>query len=123
MLQSMQRALQRYLAEVRHATTPRGYSFSQELVLFDFTKEEVLNQWDCISDKDVGGRSHANLGINGKGLFTITKLLHFLVLFRLIICYRYWCVIQRRAGPITTHRPECKVQRLLCHQIKGEKRT
>ncbi len=68
MLQSMQRALQRYVAEVRHATTPRGYSFSHNLVLFDFTKEEVLTEWDCISDKDVGGRSHANLGINGKGL-------------------------------------------------------
>ena len=68
MLQSMQRALQRYVAEVRHATTPRGYSFSHNLVLFDFTKEEVLTEWDCISDKDVGGRSHANLEINGKGL-------------------------------------------------------
>lgn len=68
MIRSLKRALQQYVSEVKHATTPRGYSFLEELVLFDFTKEGALEQWDCISDRDVGGGSHATLQPNGKGL-------------------------------------------------------
>ncbi len=68
MTQSLVRALQRYVAEVKHATSLRGYDFLQELVLFDFTKEDALNQWECISDKDIGGQSHAALQPNGQGL-------------------------------------------------------
>ena len=70
MLGSLKRAVQRYLAEVKHATTPRGYSFFQELVLFDFTKEGAVEKWDCISDKDIGGGSHSSLQLNGRGLVT-----------------------------------------------------
>lgn len=67
MLQAARKALSRYLAEVKLATTPRIYDFREEMMLWDFTKDDVLARWDCICDKDVHGHSMADLESNGKG--------------------------------------------------------
>lgn len=39
----------------------------QELMLWDFTKEETLKHWDCISDGDIDGHSWAVLERNKRG--------------------------------------------------------
>ena len=39
----------------------------KELMLFDFTKEDTLKQWDCISDADIDGHSWAVLEQNKRG--------------------------------------------------------
>lgn len=67
MLHAARKALSRYLVEVRRATTPRSYDFRDEVMLWDFTKDEVLGSWDCICDEDVHGHSMATLKSNGKG--------------------------------------------------------
>ncbi len=90
MIQSLQKALQRYVAEVKHAMTPRGYSFSQELVLFDFIKEGALSQWECISDTDIGGQSNATLQPNGQGrpacLLVIILVCECLLVLQVLVC-------------------------------------
>ena len=70
MLQAARKALTRYLTEVKRATTPRSYDLKEEMMLWDFTKDEVLAYWDCICDEDVHGHSTAALKSNGKGLVT-----------------------------------------------------
>jgi len=70
-MNSLKRALQKYLAEVKTVNTPRGYSFLQELVLFDFTKPGSVANWDCVSDSDTGGKSNCSLKSNGKGIRNI----------------------------------------------------
>lgn len=66
MLRAAGRAVKKFLEDVQKATTPRGY-FHEELMLWDFTKEESLQKWVCICDKDIDGLSTASLESNGKG--------------------------------------------------------
>ena len=67
MLQAARRAISRYLSEVKRATTPRPDYLKEELVLWDFTEEDILSRWDCICDEDIHGHSTAALQFNGKG--------------------------------------------------------
>ena len=73
MLQAARQALFKYLSEVKRATTPRPYDFGEELMLWDFTKDGTLTQWDCICDEDVRGHSTAALEQNGKGRARSTR--------------------------------------------------
>ena len=66
MFRGAKKALERYLAEVKRVTTPRPFDFREELMLWDFTKEET-NNWDCISDNDIKGFSNAQFQPNRKG--------------------------------------------------------
>lgn len=63
----MIRAVQRYVKEVKRATTPRGIEFTEKLLLWDFKKEETLHEWSCTSDEEVKGLSKATFEPNGKG--------------------------------------------------------
>ena len=49
-------------------TKPNLVDYRHELMLFDFTKERTLENWDCLSDTDVDGRSIATFKPNGKGI-------------------------------------------------------
>ena len=66
-LPEMIRAVQKYLKEVKRATTPRGIEHTEKLLLWDFTKEETLRQWSCTCDEEVKGLSRARFEPNGKG--------------------------------------------------------
>ena len=66
-LRSAKKALEKYIADVKKATTPRGFDFRDELMLWNFTQEDTWKSWDCISDKDVKGNSIAQFEPNGKG--------------------------------------------------------
>ena len=60
----MIRAAQRWWKQVLRA---QSYELSEELVLWDFRQPDSLREWNCISDKDIGGYSSVSLGPNGKG--------------------------------------------------------
>lgn len=64
----MFRAVSKFLTEVRGATSNKVYDVTKEAVLWDFRKEGAVEQWDCITDKDVHGFSQASLEPNGKGM-------------------------------------------------------
>ena len=64
----MLRAARKYLREVNRLTKPRSYELGEELLLWDFRKGETLAQWNCISDRDVKGKSFASFQPNGKGV-------------------------------------------------------
>ena len=66
MLRAATRGVKKFITDVQKATTPRGY-FHEELVLWDFTKEESLKQWVCICDKDIEGLSTTRFERNRKG--------------------------------------------------------
>jgi len=63
----MLQAARHYLREVKRLTQPRSYDLAEELLLWDFRRAGTLEQWDCISDRDVKGNSIARLEYNGKG--------------------------------------------------------
>ena len=63
----MFRAVRSFLGQVQKATSLRGYDVREELVLWDFRQTEVMNEWSCIGDKDIGGYSEVLLQPNGKG--------------------------------------------------------
>ena len=63
----MFRSLFKYITEVKKATALRSVDYTEELVLWDFTRRASLQKWDCISDEDIGGQSRAKFEPNGKG--------------------------------------------------------
>ena len=65
------RVLQRCWRGAMNATKPNLLDYRHELMLFDFTKEETVAQWDCVSDTDVEGLSTATFKPNGKGMCLI----------------------------------------------------
>ena len=69
MLHAVRQAAKKFVSQVKHASTPRGYSFKQELILWDFTNTGTIDAWDCMSDRDIGGQSFSSLQPNGKGAF------------------------------------------------------
>ena len=60
-----------------NATKPNLLDYRHELTLFDFTKEETIENWDCLSDTDVEGRSTATFKPNGKGM---RQIIHVMVI-------------------------------------------
>lgn len=56
----------RYVREVKEVGEAK-LGPHKELMLWDFTKEETLKQWDCISDADIDGQSWAVLERNKRG--------------------------------------------------------
>ena len=62
------RILQKCWIGAMNATKPRLVDYRHELMLFDFTKEETIKNWDCLSDTDVEGLSSATFKLNGKGM-------------------------------------------------------
>ena len=80
------RTARKYLAEIKRATSLRSYDLREELVLWDFRKEETMQHWDCICDRDVKGNSTAALEPNGRGgsielyYFSQLQFLHMQVL-------------------------------------------
>lgn len=66
-LRGARRALQKYVADVKKATTPRTFDYREELMLWNFVEEDEWKNWDCISDEDIGGSSTASIKPNGKG--------------------------------------------------------
>lgn len=67
MLHAVRQAAKRFASQVKLASTPRGYSFRQELLLWNFTDDTTVGNWDCICDVDIGGQSLATLCPNGIG--------------------------------------------------------
>lgn len=63
----MLRQVWRFVREVRKATSLQSYDVREEVVLWDFRRSHSLREWNCISDKDMGGYSAASLEPNGKG--------------------------------------------------------
>ena len=63
----MLRAARRFITEAKRASTPRKYDYREELVLWDFRREGVLQEWSCLCDSDIKGHSRAVLEPNGKG--------------------------------------------------------
>ena len=63
-------ALERWVGEVKRATTPQKFFYRGELMLWDFSEQETWEKWDCLSDTDIGGYSNAHFGPNKKGTFT-----------------------------------------------------
>ncbi len=61
------KALERYVAEVKRATTPRPFDFREELMLWNFTEEHTA-KWDCTSDSEIRGFSNAEFRPNRKGI-------------------------------------------------------
>lgn len=37
------------------------------MIIFDFNKEAIINEWNIVNDVVMGGRSNANMSINGDG--------------------------------------------------------
>ena len=73
------KALQRYAAEVRKASEYDIQNFfKEEVMLWDFSKPECMEQWDCICDYDIGGHSYATFEPNSKGINQL--LYHYFVL-------------------------------------------
>lgn len=66
-LRSASKAIGKYVAEVKKATTPAAFDYREQKVLWDFAEEDTLEQWECISDRDMHGHSMARLQHNGKG--------------------------------------------------------
>lgn len=66
-LRSAGKALGKYVADVKKATTPAAFDYREQQMLWDFAEEDTLEQWECISDKDMHGLSMARLEHNGKG--------------------------------------------------------
>ena len=64
---AMLRLARRFVREARKATSLRSYDVREELVLWDFRRPETLREWNCISDRDMGGHSAAYLEPNGRG--------------------------------------------------------
>jgi len=58
-------AVAKYISEVKEAGKP--FDFHKELMLWDFTKEDVFRHWDCICDADIDGHSWAKLERNKRG--------------------------------------------------------
>lgn len=56
----------RYVREVKEVTDTK-LGPHKELMLWDFTEEETLKHWDCISDADIDGHSWAALERNKRG--------------------------------------------------------
>lgn len=92
MFQAAGRAVRKFLVDVQKATTPRDF-YLEELVLWDFTKEESLSNWDCISDKDIEGLSAAKLEPNGKG----RQINYICDVFSCCFKYRDWCYVSWRS--------------------------
>ena len=63
----LRRVISKYINEVKKATTPGLFNYNEHLTLWDFTKEDSLKQWICVTDQDIGGYSRAKLEPNGKG--------------------------------------------------------
>lgn len=112
----MIRAAQRWWKQVLRA---QSYELSEELVLWDFRQPDSLREWNCISDKDIGGYSSVSLGPNGKGASTYErahhlvhcKYLHFRNRSKVLWIYKCtastWSV--------------SSLQWILCHSLKTEK--
>lgn len=66
-LRAARKAMLKYLQEVKTATTPRGFDFREELMLWNFEEPDTWKKWDCICDEDMGGLSLAAFKPNGKG--------------------------------------------------------
>ena len=62
------RAGRRFVEEVRRATALRSYQLAEEAMLWDFREPGALAGWECISDRELGGRSRATLEHNKKGM-------------------------------------------------------
>ena len=60
-----------------NATKPNLVDYRRELMLFDFTNEQTVENWDCLSDTDVEGLSTATFKPNGKG---IRQIMHMMVM-------------------------------------------
>ena len=60
----------RYVREVKEVRETK-LGLHKELMLWDFTKEDTLKHWDCISDADIDGQSWAVLERNKRGKRTI----------------------------------------------------
>ena len=56
----------RYVREVKEVGETK-LGPHKELMLWDFTKEDILKHWDCISDADIDGHSWAVLEQNKRG--------------------------------------------------------
>lgn len=56
----------RYVREVKEVGEVK-LGPHKELMLWDFTKENTLKHWDCISDADIDGHSLAVLEPNKRG--------------------------------------------------------
>lgn len=67
----------RYVREVKEVGETKLGPHKQ-LMLWDFTKEDTLKYWDCISDADIDGHSCATLEKNKRGKrndsFTVSKM-------------------------------------------------
>ncbi len=62
------KAIERYIEGVKKATNPNTKTYYKEdLMLWDFSKPEVVENWDCICDSDIGGHSHTTFELNSKG--------------------------------------------------------
>ena len=66
-LRGASKAWWRYVAEVKRATSLKGFDYREEKMLWDFAEEGTIEQWDCISDEDLHGHSIAKFEPNGKG--------------------------------------------------------
>ena len=66
-IRAAKKAFEKYVADVKKATTPRAYNFKEDMMLWNFTQENTLREWECISDKDIHGHSVAQFEPNGEG--------------------------------------------------------
>lgn len=73
-LRAAGRAWKKYVADVKKATTPRAFDYREQLMLWNFSEEDTLKKWDCISDEEMGGKSFARFEPNGKGSYMITPV-------------------------------------------------
>ena len=68
--------MERYIAQVKKATDPKVDNHMKEyIMLWDFSKPEVIEQWDCICDTDMDGFSHASFEPNSQGTPNFSKTL------------------------------------------------
>jgi len=76
------KAVERYIEGVKRATDSNVENhFKEYMMLWDFSKPEVINHWDCICDTDMDGFSHASFEPNSKGTPNFSKTLHSLILY------------------------------------------
>ncbi len=67
----LRRALFKYIADVKKATTPGSFKLTDDLILWDFTKIDSLKHWTCRSDEEIGGHSRGKLEPNVEGLLLL----------------------------------------------------
>ena len=81
MLPAILSAARKYIAEVQSASSFVRDTSRREKMLWDFSDPQSVEQWDCVSDAEMGGQSEASFQGSAKGVVLVLGSHSLIVLY------------------------------------------